>query len=286
MLPNSLIGIEFRGIGRESFQMYLSRSVIGQKLFHFFRPMNRSTIPDDQQFAPEIRMQLLQKADAVCARQGARPNQGCQVPLDRDPTHHRQVFACLKHSQQRRLTAEGIGPDHSGQQVKCGFIKTDNAPPLESRLFFSSGQTLVRHLVISRSLRCVVRSSGFCGVHFRALRMRETWAGWYETPNSHSMTRATRAQVQTSSRKPYDSAPAVSKSSNKSNSSSECLGSAPRCGRAINLASPFSRTAFIHLLTALSETPSASAISSRVHPSGLSSRAWYRRIYLQSGVRE
>src|SRR5581483_2903853 len=285
VLPDPFIRIEVRGIGREALQMNLPRPAIGQELFHFFRPMDRGAIPDDQQFAPEIRMQVLQKADAVQACHRARASHCCQVPFAGDPTYHRQMIPCLKHSQDGRLTARGISPDHSGQQVKGSFINADNTAPLKSRLFFNSGQTLLRQRATSRSLRCVARSSGFCGVHLMALSRRETWAGWYETPNSHSITVATRRQVQTSPRKPYASAPAVRKSSNRSNSSAESFGSAPGCGRACKPASPFSRAALIHLLTALSEMPKASAISSRVHPSRLSSRARYRRTCLQSGVR-
>ena len=67
-----------------------------------------------------------------------------------------------------------------------------------------------------------------------ALSKRETWSWWYDTPNSHSMTRAIRAQVQTSPRNPYASAPMASSAGSKANSSAASLGVAPGWERACN----------------------------------------------------
>src|SRR5919198_96378 len=99
------------------------------------------------------------------------------------------------------------------------------------------------------------------------------------------MTRAIRAQVQTSPRNPYASAPMVSSAGSKANSSAASLAVAPGWGRACNPALPSSRTTFIHCLTARVETSRASAISSWVHPACLSSTARYRRFSFQSTLR-
>jgi len=99
------------------------------------------------------------------------------------------------------------------------------------------------------------------------------------------MTQATRAQVQTSPRNPYASAPRTKNSGNKAKSAFESWGAAPLWGRECKAASPPSWTAFIHLLTAILVTPGASATSACVQPSRLSSSARNRRISFQSGVR-
>jgi len=67
----------------------------------------------------------------------ASANHCRQMPFQGDPADDRQMIPCLKDSQHRRLTTGRISLDHSGQQIECSFINTDNAAALESGLFLT-----------------------------------------------------------------------------------------------------------------------------------------------------
>jgi len=153
------------------------------------------------------------------------------------------------------------------------FRNTNDETPFAASFFFRAGQTSLRHRVMAASSRCVARSSGRCGVQSMDFNIRETCALWYVTLNSHSITLATRSQVQTPPRKPYASAPALSNSGSRWSCSGVRRGLAPLRGLASRPSSPCSCAIFIHLLTAVLLTESASATSSCVQPSCFSSNA-------------
>lgn len=285
MLPHSFIRVEFGCISGESLQMNVLRPAANEKSLHFLRTVNHRTIPDHQQFAPEIPIQMSQKGDALNSAQRFSTLQGCQLPSRGHSTHHRQMLTIKQCRQNRCLTNRGISSDHSSKQIKRRFVYTDNDAPLTPSFFFRLGQTSVRQWAMCCSSRLWSRVAGFCGVESSCFSKRERWALWYETPNSHSITLAMRAHVQTSPRKPYAGAPCARKSGKRASCCFDNLGMAPKWGRASKPASPSSRTLCIHLLTDLSETLRRSAISSRVQPSRLSSSARYRRTCFQSGVR-
>src|SRR5262249_8648114 len=177
------------------------------------------------------------------------------------------MFTCQQNLEKRRLTARGVSSHHPRQQIEGGLVNANNHTAFAPRLFFNSGQTSLRQWAISSSSRRRSNTRGFWGVQPKSFNKRATWLLWYLTPNSHSMTCATRWQVQISSRNPYSVAPGASNSGRDWSSSGANFGGAPVRGRACKASSPPSRTAFIHLLTAAFVTPSPSAISSWVQPS-------------------
>ena len=285
MLSHTFIRVQFRCVGREAIHLDFFRPSISQEVLNLIRPMNTPAISNYQQLAAEVPAQVTQESHALHAGQGAGARQSRQSSIWYDPTNHRQMIARLKDLQDWCFTARRLRPDHPGQQVEGGFVDPDNQAAFAARLFFSSGQTSVRQRAISCLARWVARLSSFCGVLSNAWSSRDTWVLWYETPNCYSMTTAIRAQVQTSPRKPYASEPAASNFGIRANSAPASLGEAPGWGRACKSLSPALRTAWIHFLTAHVETSRASAISSCVQPSRLSSRIRHRRISFQPGVR-
>jgi hypothetical protein len=146
----------------------------------------------------------------------------------------------------------------------------------------SSGQTVTRHSWMRASSRWRARVRGICGVQHTALSKRETWALWYETPNSWRIMAATRAQVHTSPRKPYAWAPWLKRSGSRCSCWPLSLSGPWRCGLARQGSTPGVPGVLTHWLTAASETSKAYAISRCFHPSALSSRARLRRASLQS----
>lgn len=149
-------------------------------------------------------------------------------------------------------------------------------------LFFNSGQTSRRQPAIFSSLRWEARSTGFCGVHASSFKIRETWALWYETPNSWRMMAATRAHVHNWPRNPYASAPAAKRLGRRCLSAVVSRRLAPGRGRAKSASSPCVRARVSHWLTAPLVTPRASAMSFCFQPLRFRSRACKRRISFQS----
>lgn len=282
MLPDSFARIEFWRISGKSLQMDLWRSTGNQKLFHVFGAINRSAIPDDQQPTTKVTEQMTQEENAFLAAQRMGAGQSRQPAVGCDSTHHRQVIACLKDLENWRLSTRRVCAHQTRQQVEPRLINTNNEASFAAGFFFKAGQTSLRHRMMAASSRCVARSSGRCGVHSSAFNNRETCALWYVTLNSHRMTLATRSQVQTAPRKPYFSAPALSKAGSCWSCSVVRRGLAPLRGLAMSPLSPCWSAIFIHLLTAVLLTERASATSSCVHPSRFSSKARKRRISRQS----
>src|SRR5262245_51572958 len=197
MMPYPFIRIEFWRISRKPLQMDLRGATGCQELFHILGPMNRSAIPDDQQPTAEIIDRLAQEENTFITAQRVLSSQCSQLPSRRYSTHNRQMIARLKDLEDRRLATRRIRSYQTWQQVESSLINTNDETPFAASFFFRAGQTSLRHRVMAASSRCVARSSGRCGVQSMDFYIRETWALWYVTLNSHSMTLATRSQVQT-----------------------------------------------------------------------------------------
>src|SRR5215471_17493815 len=202
MLPYPLYRIQLRGIAGQRFQVDSFSPAIGQEGLDLSRPMDRGAIPNDQQSLCHMAPQMLQELPACFPSQGRLPDQGIQATRGGDGPHHRQMSAGQERPQHWRLTARRIGAYHSRQQIEAAFVHKYQGPPLPTRLFFSSSHTIVRQYAIRSSSRWTARSSGFWGVQANRLSNRETWALWYVTPNTRSISLPIRAQVQTSPRNP------------------------------------------------------------------------------------
>lgn len=285
MLPNLFVRIQVRRVRRKLLQMNIACATSRQKFFHQGTAVNWGTIPDHQQLAANPTPQVEEKRDALGARQRFCPRQRIESPLRRNPAHHRQVIACEKRVQDRCLPPRRVSLDNARQQIKAGFVNQNKGAAFAARFFLSSFQTSARHCTIFPSSRWRACSSGFCGVQSSSFKSFGTWWLWYETPNSVAITQATRAAVQTSPRKPYASAPWDKNSGSRCFCSGVSLGVAPFRGRACKPSSPYSCTRCIHWLMAPFVTPKASAISSCVQPSRLSSSARHRRSSFQSTAR-
>jgi hypothetical protein len=129
------------------------------------------------------------------------------------------------------------------------------------------------------SSRWVARRSGFCRLQPPIFKMRPTWEGSYEAPNSHRITSATRGWVHRSPWNPKDWAPWARSWGSCALCSQVNRGGAPgdvRC-RSDSIPPPLAR--FTHWLTAPLLTPSASAMSSPISsgPLWCNSKARNRR---------
>ena len=277
MLPGSFVWIKIGRISRQPFQMNVFSRSISQICFDLASAMNRRSVPDHQQLVIRSCAQTLQEVNTVCCSHRIISHHGKQLPLWRNGTHHRDMVAGLIDTQNRRTANRRIGSDRRGQQVETRFIHKSQGSVLKSRSFFISSHSSLRQRVIASSSRCVARSIGICGVHFNSFSKQATWDLQYVTPNSHSITLATRRHVQTPPRNPYASAPCDRNSGIAHFCSSVKSRGRPVWGCASNPPSPCSRTVVNHWLTAPFVAPNACAICSCVHPCRLSSTACSRR---------
>src|SRR5215207_2264466 len=284
LLPDTLIRVKFRRISWQLLQMDKRRAALRQKCFHFVTPMDRCAIPDRQQVRPDHPPQMAEEENALPARQGVVASHAEELPARRDATHHRPVVARQEPAQDRGLAARGVSADDPGQQVESRFINKDRRALLAGRFFFNAGQISPRQRAICSSSRWAARSIGLCGVQRNCFNSRPTWSLWYEMLNSRRISPATRWQVHSSPRKPYAWAPWDKNSGSRARCSAVSFGVAPAWGRERRPASPSSATRFIQRLTAPLVTPSASATSSCVQPSRLSSRARQRRRSFHSAL--
>lgn len=276
LLPNSFDWIEVRRMTWQRFQMNHSCTSFGKI------PSNhRPAIPnhDDPSQQPG---QMFEKAHRICTRESNCSDPCINLPSHRHSAHHRQMSACVKDSQYRRLATRSVCAYKTRKQIKSRFINKYYGRAFFRRLFLISGHRFCRHCSILFSSRWAARSKGICGVQPNCFRRRETWALLYETSNSCAIRALMRSQVQISPRNPYDSAPGKSSWGRVCSWWEESFGGLPEratLSQGWPLLSEFREN---HWLTAASETPNISAISRWVQPSSLSWKALRRRSSRQS----
>src|ERR671914_337537 len=135
MLPDPLIRIQFRRVGREALQMDYFCPAIGQEIFDLRRTMDTGTVPNHQQLTAEIPRQMTQKGHAIQTCQGTYARPCCPLSSRRNATHYREMVARLEDLEDRRLATGSIRPDHASQQVKRRFVHTNDQPSLTPRFF-------------------------------------------------------------------------------------------------------------------------------------------------------
>ncbi len=282
VLPHSFIWIEIGSIGWQRLKMNMFCASIS----HVRRDLlavDWTSIPDHQQLAAGLPAQVFEEQHAVRALQGSAFNQCVEFATHRDPAHHRQMVVTVCRLEHRSRSLRSVSLDQPRHQIESGFVNKYNQTPFFARLFLSSGQRLVRHSAIAASSRWLARSSGNCGVQAKPFSNRATCLRWYLTPNSCSITLATRIPVHTAPRNPYASAPCERQSGIKRNCSGVSFNGPRRAGLARHASRSCSSSRWLnHLHTAGGETPSACAMSHCFHPCALSSKARLRRASFQS----
>src|SRR5712691_8597377 len=118
LIPRTQIG----SVARQTLQMYPLCSSSAQIFTNRAPPMNRRSIPDDQQAFPRLAQQVLQEHDTMLARQRFRAHQRIQLPRRGCACHHRQMISAQSLVDDRRLAFRSIRLDHTRQQVKARFV--------------------------------------------------------------------------------------------------------------------------------------------------------------------
>ena len=126
-----------------------------------------------------------------------------------------QVIVTQPAPDYRRPGHRRPSPQQGRQQVEPRFVGPQDASSFSYGLFFISPKRRSRHSLMASSSRWAVRRAGFCRLKPQPFRIRPTWEGSYETPNSLSMTWATRRRVQISPQNPEAEGPSSSNPGNR-----------------------------------------------------------------------
>jgi len=121
--------------------------------------MNAGTIPEDQQLARELALEMLQELDHLWSFDASRMDlevepQECQAPNDRE------ALPIKSFLEQRRLPDRGPRSHPGGASAQPAFIDKDDEPALAVRFFFIAGHCTRFHCRMPRSLRSTARRSG------------------------------------------------------------------------------------------------------------------------------
>jgi porphobilinogen deaminase len=87
-LPDPLIRIQFRRVGWEALQMDYFCPAIGQEVFDLRCTMDTGAVPNHQQLAVEIPLQMPQEGYAIQACQGTCARPCGQLSSRRNAAHH------------------------------------------------------------------------------------------------------------------------------------------------------------------------------------------------------
>lgn len=128
ILPHALIRIQVRRIRRESLQLNPLICSLRQKGFDILAPVDRGSIPYDQQFAGDMLEQMLKKLHHVRAFEGFLPHLNIEPALFRNTTDDRKMVMAQFMAQNGRFLFGRIGAARERQQVKSGFISKYYCP--------------------------------------------------------------------------------------------------------------------------------------------------------------
>lgn len=178
--PDPFVGIEFRSVGREVFEVE-SRNPAAH-LAHGGSAVQEQSVPDHDHGAAEMAEQV--------AQEGAHfpLPEVVMVPLvvqaealtdraDGETRDHRDAIAAIPVVQQRGLAARRPGPDHGGRKHDPRFVYEDDVGPQPNGVFFTRGQAFRFQRAIAGSSRSRARRSGFWQLHPHCARSRPTWSG-------------------------------------------------------------------------------------------------------------
>lgn len=176
-IPDPLLRIQLGSIGRQTLQMDTLGSTAAQEIFDGLTAMNRSTIPDHQQFARDLTGEQLQKANNIWTFIRMVLGLHEQSPFRGNPTHGRKMVMGQFDAQDGRFASRCIGAYRHRQEVKGRLIDKDYRAFFLFRLFFNSGQRCSFQVWMAISSRWLAFWMGFCRLCLMPRRRRLQWAG-------------------------------------------------------------------------------------------------------------
>src|SRR5579872_95648 len=281
--PNVFDGIEFGRIGRKLGGVDASFEAV-EVLADAAAAMDHSSIPDDQQFAGQLSLQVLKELDDLRTFDRAGMELEVEVP-DRDAADDREFLPVEVKLQNRGLSARSPGAHPVGFLAEAAFVNEDNDSPFFQGFFLRFGQTERFQLAMAFSSRWMARVVGRWQLQPICPRSRQTWSGWYWTPKASLITLATRCAVQSSVAKPCAPGPALSECLSFSRSRQVRRAGRPAFGAFWRADWPPCSQAFCQRLADWQETPHRRATSAGANPFSNKPAALRRRLCSSSKSR-
>ncbi len=149
--PNVFDRIEFGRVGRQGGGVDTSLETI-EVLAHEPTAMDNGSIPEDQQFARQLSLQVLQKLDNLGTLDRTRKEFKIEVPQG-DAPDDRKLFPVEIKLQNRGFSAGSPGAHPVGFLAEAAFVNEDEDSPFFQGFFLRFGQTERFHLARAFSSR-------------------------------------------------------------------------------------------------------------------------------------
>ena len=176
-LPDSLIGVELRCVGRKALQVNpLGASA---KLAYELASMGITTVPQDEDVARELPEQLSQEVAGlelsdVLGMELKVKVEALAAGRNRDPRDDRDPVAPIDVMNRGRLAHGSPGGGDRGGQLKARLVGEDEVGAQPFGVFFTCGQSSRMKRRISALLRSSAFFCGFWWLHPRACRSLPT----------------------------------------------------------------------------------------------------------------
>src|SRR5215208_7047503 len=174
VLPDPLIRVEIRCVAGQLLQLHPASRSARQKFFDRSSPMDRRTIPYDEQLSRDLAHEMLQEAHHIFSFEGTLLLQHVELAIERDATHRRKVISREVLLEDGCLSHRSIGANHHRQQIEARLVAEEYGPALLQRPFLREGHFFCFKLSMFSSSRCSARRCGLCKLCLRALSKRLT----------------------------------------------------------------------------------------------------------------
>lgn len=178
-LPDSLVRIEFRRVGREALQMETLGA--GTDLANKQATMGIGAVPKNEDVALEVSEQLPQEVSRLQLSDVLGVELEVEIqPLaggrDRDPRDGRDAVTSIEVMDRRRFADRSPGGGDGGCQLESRLIDEDEVGTQPLGVFFTAGQSRRRKWRISAWLRSSAFLCGFWWLHPSECRSLPTWS--------------------------------------------------------------------------------------------------------------
>jgi hypothetical protein len=163
VIPHAFVGVQFRGVRRERFQVEPGRAA--EQFLHGVPPMNAAIVQQHDEVAGDLTQQGAEERRDLVALdivliQLAVQRAVAAPRADRDARDGRDAVVRIPVAQDRGLAHRTPCLADRGDQEEAGFVEEDEMGRQPCGVFFTRGQTEPFHAAMAASSRSRARRSG------------------------------------------------------------------------------------------------------------------------------
>ena len=137
LMPNVLLGINLRGVGRKVLYRHSPNGVQASKLFELSVLVDPRTVPHDEDALRAGHQKMTKEQDSTVRPNRRRMDLGVQVALQRQPSNDGQVLVRVGCAQHRSLPRRGPRLCHHRRKRKPRFVYEDDCSALNFSQFLN-----------------------------------------------------------------------------------------------------------------------------------------------------